>query len=311
MKDALACTSSLAHCFGVYSMTAHSRPSRLLRLLPLGATMFLGGCNWAVLDPKGQIGIDERSIIIRATWLMLIVVIPVIVLTFVFAWKYRASNARARYSPDWDNSIAVALMMVLLPCAIVLCLSIITWRTTHELDPYRPIASDVDPINVDVVALDWKWLFIYPDLKIATVNEVAFPSNVPVNFRITSASVMNSFFIPQLGGQIYAMSGMQTKLSLIANQAGIYDGISANYSGGGFSDMKFKAIAMNSLEFGDWLAKVRASPKHLSVGTYKVLATPSEKNPVEYFLDVDGLLYERVLHEAKGESEALCTASRE
>jgi cytochrome o ubiquinol oxidase subunit 2 len=285
--------------------------NRLLRLLPLGATMFLGGCNWAVLDPKGQIGIDERSIIIRATWLMLIVVIPVIVLTFVFAWKYRASNARARYSPDWDHSIAVALVMVLLPCAIVLCLSVITWRTTHELDPYRPIASDVDPINVDVVALDWKWLFIYPDLKIATVNEVAFPSNVPVNFRITSASVMNSFFIPQLGGQIYAMPGMQTKLSLIANQAGIYDGISANYSGGGFSDMKFKAIAMNSLEFGDWLAKVRASPKHLSVGTYKVLATPSEKKPVEYFSDVDGLLYERVLHEAKGESEALCTASRE
>ena len=273
--------------------------------------MFLGGCNWAVLDPKGQIGIDERAIIITATWLMLIVVMPVILLTFVFAWKYRASNARARYSPDWDNSIAVALMMVLLPCAIVLCLSIITWRTTHELDPYRPIASDVDPINVDVVALDWKWLFIYPDQQIATVNEVAFPSNVPINFRITSASVMNSFFIPQLGGQIYAMSGMQTKLSLIANQAGIYDGISANYSGGGFSDMKFKAIAMSSRGFGDWLAKVKASPKHLGAGTYKVLAMPSEKNPVEYFSEVDGQLYERVLHEARGGSEDLCTASRE
>ena len=293
------------------SMTTHSRPSRLLRLLPLGATLFLGGCNWAVLDPKGQIGIDERSIIITATWLMLIVVIPVIVMTFVFAWKYRASNTRASYSPDWDRSTAVASIMVLLPCAIVLCLSVITWRTTHELDPYRPIASNIAPINIDVVALDWKWLFIYPDQQIAVVNEVAFPSNVPINFRITSASVMNSFFIPQLGGQIYAMSGMQTKLSLIANQAGIYDGMSANYSGAGFSDMKFKAIVMTDRLFGDWIAKVKQSSKRLGTNGYKVLAMPSEKNPVEYFSDVDSQLYERILREARSETDALCTASRE
>jgi cytochrome o ubiquinol oxidase subunit II len=292
-------------------MKALSGPGRLLRLLPLGAAMLLGGCNWAVLDPKGQIGIDERSIIITATWLMLIVVIPVIVLTFVFAWKYRASNTRASYSPDWDRSTAVASIMVLLPCAIVLCLSVITWRTTHELDPYRPIASDIDPINVDVVALDWKWLFVYPDQQIATVNEVAFPSNVPVNFRITSASVMNSFFIPQLGGQIYAMAGMQTRLSLMANQAGIYDGMSANYSGTGFSDMKFKAIAVTDREFRDWIAKVKQSPKQLGVNGYKVLAMPSEKNPVEYFSDVDSQLYEGILREARGGSDALCTASRE
>jgi cytochrome o ubiquinol oxidase subunit 2 len=292
-------------------MNAYSGLSRLLRSLPLGAATLLGGCNWVVLDPKGQIGIDERSIIITATWLMLIVVIPVIVLTFIFAWKYRASNTCARYSPDWDRSTAVASIMVLLPCAIVLCLSVITWRTTHELDPYRPIASNIDPINVDVVALDWKWLFIYPDQKIATVNEVAFPNNVPVNFRITSASVMNSFFIPQLGGQIYAMSGMQTRLSLIANQAGIYDGMSANYSGAGFSDMKFKVIVVNDREFGDWIAKVKQSPKQLDANGYKVLATPSEKNPVEYFSDVDSQLYEGILHEARGGSDALCTASRE
>jgi cytochrome o ubiquinol oxidase subunit 2 len=292
-------------------MKAHSGYSRLLRVLPLGAVTFLGGCNWTVLDPKGQIGIDERSIIITATWLMLIVVIPVIVMTFVFAWRYRASNTRAVYSPDWDRSTVVASVMVLLPCAIVVCLSVIAWRTAHELDPYRPIASDIDPISVDVVALDWKWLFIYPDQQIATVNEVAFPSNVPVNFRITSASVMNSFFIPQLGGQIYAMSGMQTKLSLIANQAGIYDGISANYSGGGFSDMKFKAIAMNGREFSDWLAKVKQSPKQLGTEAYKVLATPSEKNPIEYFSEVDSRFFEGILREARGESDALCTASRE
>jgi cytochrome o ubiquinol oxidase subunit II len=277
----------------------------------LGPTTLLGGCSWTVLDPKGQIGVDERSILIMATWLMLIVVVPVIVMTFVFAWKYRASNTRARYSPDWDRSTPVAAMMVLVPCVIVLCLGVITWRTTHELDPYRPIASDVEPIEIEVVALDWKWLFIYPDQQIATVNEVAFPNNVPVNFRITSASVMNSFFIPQLGGQIYAMAGMQTRLSLIANQPGIYDGISANYSGGGFSDMKFKAIAMEDQEFVDWIAKAKKSTKQLGSDAYRVLAKPSERNPVEYFSYVDGQLYLGVLREARGESESVCTASKE
>jgi cytochrome o ubiquinol oxidase subunit II len=285
--------------------------SRFLRILLLCGAATLGGCNWVVLDPKGQVGMDERSIIITATWLMLIVVVPVIALTFAFAWKYRASNLRAEYSPDWDRSYKVAAVMVLVPCAIVVFLAFLTWRTTHELDPYRPIASDVQAIDVEVVALDWKWLFIYPDQKIAAVNEVAFPVNVPVNFRITSASVMNSFFIPQLGGQIYAMSGMQTKLSLIANQLGTYDGMSANYSGGGFSDMKFKAIAMTNEEFVDWVAKARKSPKELGATVYEALAKPSEKNPVEYFSYVDGQLYQGILHEARGDSASLCTASRE
>ena len=292
-------------------MKVTSGRNRLLRLPLLGTTTLLGGCNWTVLDPKGQIGVDERSIIITATWLMLIVVVPVIVLTFVFAWNYRASNTRVQYSPDWDRSLKVAAVMVLVPCAIVLFLAELTWRTTHELDPYRPIASDAEPINVEVVALDWKWLFIYPDHHIATVNEIAFPSNVPVNFRITSASVMNSFFIPQLGGQIYAMAGMQTRLSLIANQQGIYDGMSANYSGGGFSDMKFKAIAMKDQEFDGWIAKAKTSSKRLGSEAYKELAKPSEKNSVEYFSYVDGQLYQGILHEARGESASLCTASTE
>jgi len=167
------------------------------------------------------------------------------------------------------------------------------------LDPYRPIVSEVEPISVDVVALDWKWLFIYRDLHIATVNEIAFPVNVPVDFRITSASVMNSFFIPQLGSQIYAMAGMQTKLSLIANHAGSYDGISANYSGAGFSDMKFKAIAVSDQEFKDWIAKVKLSSRRLGFDAYKALANPSEKHPVVYFSSVDPALFQAILHEPR------------
>src|ERR1700686_2250146 len=132
--------------------------------------------------------------------------------------------------PDWEHSNTIAAVITLVPCAIVLCLVIITWRTSPEPDPYQPLASEVEPISIDVVALDWKWLFTYPDLHIATVNEIAFPANVPVKFRITSASVMNSFFIPQLGGQIYAMAGMQTQLSLIADDVGVFDGMSANFS---------------------------------------------------------------------------------
>ena len=217
--------------------------STMLKLLPVAGAVLLGGCDWAILDSKGQIGMEERSVIATATWLMLIIVVPVIAMIGAFAWKYRASNTRAQYSPDWDYSHRIAAAMVLIPSAIIICLSVIAWRTSHALDPYRPLDSEAKPVTIEVVALDWKWLFIYPDQQLATVNEIAFPTDVPINFRITSGSVMNSFFIPQLGGQIYAMSGHAEQLRLIANQPGTYDGISANYSGGGFSDMKFKAIA--------------------------------------------------------------------
>jgi cytochrome o ubiquinol oxidase subunit II len=284
---------------------------RLLRLLPLSFMPLLGGCNWVVLDPKGQIGLDERSIIATTTLLMLVVVVPVIVMVFAFAWKYRASNTRASFTPDWDSSHKIAAVVILLTCTIVLCLSVVSWKTTHKLDPFRPIASNAEPITIDVVALDWKWLFIYPDLNIATVNEIAFTSDVPVNFKITSASVMNSFFIPQLGGQIYAMPGMQTKLSLIASEPGTYDGMSANYSGGGFSDMKFKAIAMSQQGFDGWVAKVRQSSRRMGPDAYTVLAKPSERNPVEYFSSVDANLHRGILHQALNEAMPVCSASKE
>jgi cytochrome o ubiquinol oxidase subunit 2 len=272
------------------------------RLAPFAAAGLLGGCNWVVLDPKGQIGRDERSILILATALMLLVVIPVIAMIFAFAWKYRASNQAATYAPEWDRSLKVAGVVVLIPLLIVLGLSVITWRSTHALDPYRPLESAVKPINIEVVALNWKWLFIYPDLHIATVNEIAFPTNTPVNFTITSASVMNSFFIPQLGGQIYAMAGMQTKLSLIADQAGTYDGMSANYSGGGFSDMKFQALALSDREFQAWVGRVRRSPQRLGSVTYKALARPSERTPVGYFSSADDDLFQTVIGSFRGPS---------
>jgi cytochrome o ubiquinol oxidase subunit 2 len=284
----------------------------------LAATLLLGGCNWGILDPQGPIGTAELSLILESTVLMLIIVVPVIVLVGAFAWRYRASNTRAKYMPDWDRSTAVAAVMVLAPVAIVSVLAVMTWQSSHRLDPFKPIESDAKPVVIDVVALDWKWLFIYPELRIATVNEIAFPTDVPVDFRITSASVMNSFFIPQLGSQIYAMGGMQTKLSLMASRAGSYAGLSANYSGGGFSDMKFQAIASDQPAYERWIAKVKAAPQSLTDGVYLALARPSEKHPIEYFSTVAPDLFDRILRDTRREpaatamlGAAVCVANKE
>jgi cytochrome o ubiquinol oxidase subunit II len=255
----------------------------------------LSGCNWAVLDPKGSVGVAEKSLITTSTWTMLIVVVPVILLTLAFAWRYRASSESAEYRPAWAHSTAIEVVVWLIPSLIILFLAVLTWKSTHELDPYRPLDSKVKPINVEVVALDWKWLFIYPELGIATVNQVAFPVGTPVNFLITSDSVMNSFFIPQLGGQIYAMAGMQTQLHLLANQAGDYAGESANFSGQGFSDMKFRAIATSPDQFKAWVAKVRASSTQLDMDRYHTISQPSEKQPVAYFSTVDPKLFHNII----------------
>jgi len=182
-----------------------------------------------------------------------------------------------------------------LPCAIILVLGIVTWRSTHELDPYKPLASRAQPLTIDVVALDWKWLFIYPAQHIATINEVAFPANTPVNFRITSDTVMNVFFIPQLGSQIYAMAGMQTQVPLIADQEGVYDGLSTNFSGAGFPDMQFKAHATSQAGFDAWVRQVRASKSALGFANYGELAKASEKAPVAYFSSVEPMLFAAVL----------------
>jgi cytochrome o ubiquinol oxidase subunit II len=272
-----------------------SKYAGLWRLLPLWTSALLSGCSFTVLDPKGQIGADERSIIVTATGLMLIVVVPVIILTLAFAWRYRASNRDSVYAPDWAHSTRIEAVVWAVPCAIVAALAVLAWTSSHKLDPYRPIASTAKPITIEVVSLDWKWLFIYPGLHMATVNQIAFPVNVPVNFHITSGSVMNSFFIPQLGGQVYAMAGMQTQLHLIADAAGSYDGISGNYSGAGFSGMTFKALAMNQGDFRNWMAKVRGSSKTLGIQAYEKLKDPSENAPVAYFSSVDRHLFHDIL----------------
>ena len=258
----------------------------IIRLLPLSLILLLSGCQWAVLDPKGPVGLQERSIIITATVLMLLVVVPVIALILIFAWRYRASNEKAEYRPDWSHSNRIEAVVWLIPCLIIAALGVITWRSSHSLDPYRPLDSKVKPIRIDAVALDWKWLFIYPDQKVATVNQVAFPANVPVELHITSATVMNAFFIPQLGSQIYAMAGMQTRLHLLANASGTYQGLSSNYSGDGFSGMTFRAIAMPQQGFDAWVARVKASQQALGVAAYEQLAKPSENNPVAYYSQV-------------------------
>jgi len=248
-----------------------------------------------LLDPKGSIGLAEKNLILTSTYAMLIVVVSVIFLTLLFAWKYRQSNTSAEYLPKWAHSTKIEVVIWLVPSLIILYLSILTYKSTHALDPYKPLVSEVKPINVEVVALDWKWLFIYPDLGIASVNRIEFPVSTPVNFKITSDSVMNSFFIAQLGGQIYAMAGMQTKLHLIADEAGDYAGISANFSGQGFSDMKFRAVATTPEEFAAWVAKVKSSPSQLDGVNYAAVAAPTEKHPVQYFSKVDANLFQSIV----------------
>ncbi|OMZ72493.1 ubiquinol oxidase subunit II, partial [Burkholderia pseudomallei] len=248
-----------------------------------------------VLDPKGAVGAAEKSLIATSTWAMLIVVVPVILLTLLFAWRYRASNRNATYAPKWAHSTAIEIVIWTVPSLIILFLGILTWKTTHALDPYRPLESAVKPIDVEVVALDWKWLFVYPDLGIASVNQLAVPVGTPINFRITSDSVMNSFFIPQLGTQVYAMAGMQTRLHLIADEPGDFAGISANYSGRGFSDMRFRTLATSRDAFDAWVAKVRASADRLDMTAYGQLAQPSEKQPVRYYSTVDPRLFNNII----------------
>nr|WP_277402247.1 ubiquinol oxidase subunit II [Achromobacter insuavis] len=273
--------------------------------------MLLGGCNMEILSPKGDIGAQEKTLLFTATGLMLIVVIPVIIMILTFAWKYRASNTKADYQPKWAHSTAIEVVVWTVPCIIVAILAVITWRSTHALDPYKPLVSEHKPVTIEVVSLDWKWLFIYPEYDIATVNEIAFPVDVPVNFRITSASVMNSFFIPQLGSQIYSMAGMETKLHLNAREPGTYAGISANYSGAGFSGMRFKAIATSQEGFDNWVKEAKASGASLTPAVYQELTKRSERNPVVKYASVPPSMFDYILgstmSKMAGVDDATCT----
>ena len=227
-----------------------------------------------VLDPHGPIADAERTILLNATVIMLAVIVPVILLTLAFAWWFRAGNKWARRAPDWAYSGPVEVTVWAIPTLVILFLGGIAWIGSHDLDPARPVASSEPTMEVQVVSLDWKWLFIYPDLGVASVNRLVVPAGTPLRLHLTSASVMNSFFVPQLGSQIYTMAGMTTTLHLQADRPGTYAGLSAQFSGDGFSDMRFDTVATTPAGFTEWLAAARASTDTLDAMHYTALAHP-------------------------------------
>ena len=282
------------------------RLRQFLRVIGLvGVVVPLSGCSAILLHPAGDIAVRERDLVIASTGLMLLIILPVIVATLVFAWRYRASNTAAVYDPNFHHSTQLEVLIWTAPLMIIIALGALTWISTHLLDPYRslgridasrPVAAELRPLTVEVVALDWKWLFFYPDQGIATVNELATPIDVPINFRITSATVMNSFFIPALAGQIYAMAGMETKLHAVANRPGTYEGFSGNYSGAGFSRMHFKYLALSPTAFTEWVAKAKTSNAALDLATYRELEKPSEGVAPTFYSKVAIGLYDRILN---------------
>lgn len=286
----------------------------LQAVLLLAVASLLSGCDLVVLDPAGDIAARQGRLIVSATLLMLIVIVPVIALTLWFAWRYRASNRTATYTPDWDHSTQLELVIWGGPLLIIIALGAITWISTHLLDPARPlqrlsagkpVPADVEPLEIQVVALDWKWLFVYPEQGIATVNEAAVPVDRPVRFRITSSSVMNTFYVPTLAGMIYAMPGMESKLNAVLNAPGEYEGFSANYSGAGFSHMRFRFHGYSGQGFDDWVAKVRADGGALTRDTYLALEKPSQREPVRYYGRVEPELFDAVVNRCV-DVERLC-----
>jgi cytochrome o ubiquinol oxidase subunit II len=257
----------------------------ILLLLGAGAltAFYIGNNTIDVLEPSGMIGDKEKELIVTSSLLMLIVVIPVFILTIVFAWKYRGTNGKAKHAPNWEHNYIAEYCWWGVPIVIIVILAIVAYRSSYELDPFKPLESEKKAISIQVVSLDWKWLFIYPQQGIATVNFVQFPENTPVNFEITSDAPMNSFWIPQLGGQIYSMPAMRSKLHLIANEKGTFKGVSANLSGKGFAGMRFAAVASSDAEFDTWVNKVKSSSKTLDWESYNLLVRPTEYHPVEYY----------------------------
>ena len=265
------------------------------------ATAFMAGCrHMPLLDPKGPIGDAQLQLIIITFGLMLIVVVPVFVMVFWFARKYRASNTKATYAPKWRYSARIDGVIWLVPVAIVIILAYFTWTGTFRLDPYKPIASVREPLTIEVVSLDWKWLFIYPEQGIAVVNQLVFPANVPLSFRLTSDSVMTSFFIPRLGSQMYAMAGMQTRLNLMADEPGVYTGHNQEFSGRGYADMHFRAIATTPGDFQAWIEKARQSPDILDADRFAQLRKPTTGNPVTFFSSVAPGLFMQVVTAYRG-----------
>lgn len=265
------------------------RAATLAAMAPL-----LTACGEGVLSPHGPIGKAETVILFDATGIMLAVIVPVIVLTLVFAWWFRAGNTRARYLPNWEYSGRIEMIVWSIPALVILFLGGIAWIGSHDLDPPRAIESAANPVDIEVVSLDWKWLFIYPDQGIASVNRLVVPVDTPIHFRLTSSSVMNSFFVPELGSQIYTMPGMITQLNLLADQTGTYKGFSAQFSGDGFSDMRFEVAALAADGFAGWMKNVKAQGQTLDSAAYEVLARPSKDMAPATYAAVSKDLFENV-----------------
>ncbi len=256
------------------------------------------------MKPHGDIAQQQANLIVTSTLLMLLIIVPVIALTLFFAFRYRQSNKEATYAPDWDHSTRLELVIWGAPLLIIIALGAITWISTHKLDPFRPLdrisadkplAADVKPLEVYAVSMDWKWLFIYPEQGIATVNEMAAPVDRPIHFRFTSTNVMNTFYVPALAGMIYTMPGMETQLHAVINKEGVYDGISAHYSGAGFSDMRFKFHGVSNDDFARWVESNKAGGQALTRDDYLKLEQPSTKEPVRRFASVEPGLWSAIV----------------
>ena len=279
------------------------RALALLALPPLFAV--LGGCNMVVLQPAGYVAEQQRNLVLASTGLMLLIIVPVIACTLFFAWHFRATNEDAVYDPDWHHSTQLEVLIWTAPLMIIIALGALTWIGTHTLDPFRPLSrldakraipAGTVPLQVEAVALDWKWLFFYPQYGVATVNEIAAPVDRPIEFKITASDVMNTFYVPTLAGMIYAMPGMETKLHAVINKAGDYEGRSAHYSGGGFSNMFFKFHGLEGDGFDQWIAKVKDKGGDLNQDAYIDLERPSEAEPARYYKSYADGLFGRILN---------------
>ncbi len=275
---------------------------RGLLLLPL---LLLGGCNLVLLDPSGDVARQQSDIMITTTIIVALIIVPVLIAIGIVAWRYRASNQRAKYDPEWDHSPQLELVVWAVPLLIIIAVGAVSWIGTHQVDPFRPldriapgkpVAADVKPLEVDVVSLRWKWLFLYPQYGVATVNELAAPIDRPIRFKLTADTMMDSFFVPALAGQIYTMPGMQTVLHGVINKPGEYRGFSANFSGSGFTDMRFRFHGLSAQDFDQWVAKVRAAGGDLDRAAYDQLRQPSRDAPVHYYAKFDAGLYDRILN---------------
>jgi cytochrome o ubiquinol oxidase subunit 2 len=288
----------------------------LLIVLILGviaaAVAYLRTVNIAVLNPKGTIAHQQRSLMIIASLLAVLVVVPVFAMTIIISVRYRAGNQskkKPKYTPDDDHNRLFESLWWGIPIVIILALSVVTWTSTHALDPFKPLNSPNKPLHIQVVALQWKWLFIYPDQHVASVNVVHMPVNTPVEFEVTSDAPMNSFWIPQLGGQIYGMSGMSAQLHLMASQTGSYRGSSANISGAGFADMHFQAVASSQGDFNEWVRYAQSSDSELTSASYKTLAKPSEDAPAASMRLASNDLYDTIVMKYMGHGSGTAAAA--